>query len=263
MSRRFKQGIDRSGMQSKRASYGSDYRKYRRYTAMGKARGREFVAFGQPNQRTGGFLGMENKFYDTVLANKVLTAPTDGSGAEIDPATHNCISAPAQGDGEQNRDGRKMVINNVFVNGMLRLVPSINATAIAAPVKVYVALVQDKQTNGAQLNSEDVFINPAGVDNTAASPLRNLEQSSRFRVLAIHECILNPLTASYDGTNIEIGGDNCSFKLSKKVNIPVMFTGATEGVSSVTDQSLHLIGYVSNVGFSVRIDYNSRIRFTG
>jgi len=71
------------------------------------------------NQRSAGFLGIEKKFYDTALIAGDLTAPTDGTGSEFDPSTTSMISTPAQGDSEQNRDGKKILIKSVQVTGVV------------------------------------------------------------------------------------------------------------------------------------------------
>ena len=58
------------------------------------------------NVRTGGFLNMELKFYDTANTGININTSTDGSAGEQDPTSKNCLNAVAQGDGEQQRDGR-------------------------------------------------------------------------------------------------------------------------------------------------------------
>jgi len=72
------------------------------------------------NQRSGGFLGIEKKFYDTGLTSAALTAPTDATGGEHDPSSTSMISTPAQGDSEQNRDGKRIVIKSVQITGVVR-----------------------------------------------------------------------------------------------------------------------------------------------
>jgi len=72
------------------------------------------------NRRTAGFLGIEKKFYDTGLTSAALTAPTDATGGEHDPSSTSMISTPAQGDSEQNRDGKRIVIKSVQITGVVR-----------------------------------------------------------------------------------------------------------------------------------------------
>lgn len=213
------------------------------------------------NVRTGGFVGMERKFYDTARAAVALTAPADASGGEVDPGTVNCISAPAQGDGESNRDGRKIHIKSVHIKGnvFVNTVP----TATDTPGKVFVAIVQDTQTNGAQLNSEDVYTNPSASTNLATMPFRNLQYSSRFKVLATKVVTADITTAAYNGTSLVGFPTHKTFEIYKNVDIPVTFSNTTAGVANVTDNSLHVIAYCQDTTSTPYIQYNARIRFVG
>lgn len=217
------------------------------------------------NIRTGGFLGLETKFYDTSKTDASFAAPTDASGGELDPATVDCISAPAQGDTEQSRDGNRIVIKSAQVTGIVTLPAEANLTAGEIPPVIHLALVQDAQSNGATLSSEDVYTNPSGSATTAASPLRNLQYSSRFRVLAQWQASLPVRQVSYDGTNIETDGVSIPFRLDWSGNMPVQFKGGATaaGVSGVADNSIHVIGFCSTTAQAPRLSYNARIRFQG
>lgn len=219
------------------------------------------------NMRTGGFLGMTQKFYDTAVVSTAIGAPPDASGGEVDPATVLTISAPARGDTEQDRDGDRMIIKSAYVNGVIRVPAQTDQTAADVAGIVYVALVLDTQTNGAQLNSEDVFTNPSGNATTAASLLRNLQYTSRFKVLSSVKLALEQPNMVYDGTNIEQGGVVRHFTLSYNGDIPVQFlsTASGAGVAGVVNNSLHVIAFsdTSAVTTAPTIAYNARIRFQG
>lgn len=217
------------------------------------------------NLRTGGFLGMERKFYDTTKIGSALTTSVDGSGGEHDPATVNCISAPAQGDGEQNRDGNRIVIYSADVTGVIQIDKQANQTATDNAPMVTVALVLDKQTNGAQLNSEDVYTNPANDAIVSATLLRNLQYSSRFQVLKMTEVDFATPSMTFDGSNIEQCGQHRRFRLHWKGMLPVQFKGGATGagISGVNDNSLHVIAYTSSPDAAPSISYLARIRFRG
>lgn len=212
-----------------------------------------------------GFFRPEIKYYDTSLVASALTAPNDATGGEKDPATVLTISAPAQGDGEQNRDGNRIVVKSAYVTGTIVAASQQNQTAADNAAKVFIALVQDTQSNGSQLNSEDVYTNPSANGGTATSLLRNLQYSSRFRVLATYECVLSSPTMSYDGTNIEQSALKHSFKLSWKGSMPVQFKGGATaaGISGVSDNSLHVIAFTDQTELVPAISYNARVRFQG
>lgn len=233
-------------------------------TAMRLASGMAIGGGGRSgrNIRTAGFLGMEKKFYDTALVATAIASPTDSSGAEMDPSATSMISTPVQGTSEQNRDGKKIIIKSVQIDGRVNLPSLINQTAVPAPFDVYVALVLDTQSNGAQMNSEDCFKNTSAAAALAAKPQRNLLFANRFRVIAKKQFILKHPTATYDGTNIEIGGDTREFHWFKKMNLPVLFNaGTTASIANVIDNSLHLIAFAS--ASNPTLAYNARIRFVG
>lgn len=215
------------------------------------------------NARTGGFLGIEKKFYDTSVNGSISACGTDCSGGEADPSTVNCISAPAQGDGESNRDGKNIRIKSIYVAGKIEYATLTGATQVSSDVYGSIALVLDTQTNGAQLNSEDVFSNPAAALGGLTGPLRNLQYSRRFKVLRIKNFTVKPMVAANNAsaTTVSAAYQDVMFKFSVPMcDIPVTFTGTTAGVSNVVDNSLHIILLGSQ---SYSLIYNSRIRFVG
>ena len=116
---------------------------------------------------THGFLGIERKFYDTSLPiddagapqPTQLKAPTGAAGGEYDPSTTSMISTPAQGDSEQNRDGKRINILSLEIEGVITTQAKEGQAAPPGDSSVFIAIVLDKQTNGAQMNSEDCFLN--------------------------------------------------------------------------------------------------------
>lgn len=216
------------------------------------------------NTRTAGFLGIETKFYDTNLNLTGISTATDCSGAELDPSATSMISTPAVGDGEQNRDGKRIVIKSVQLAGTLRGAPQANQTAVDDQPIVFVALVLDTQTNGAQLNSEDVYKNLNNQTATLAKPLRNLLFAQRFKVLKSASFQMPAPTVTYDGTNIEQGGTQVNFEWFLPMELPVNFNaGTTSSVANVIDNSLHVIAFVTSPDVAVSLAYNARIRFQG
>lgn len=229
------------------------------------------AAFGGMNLQTHGLLGLEKKFYDTGLAPHALTAPTDASGGEHDPTNAPCttiISAPAQGDGAQNRDGKSIKIVAVEIKGSVQTAVLSDQGDMTTPTEVFVALVLDTQTNGAQMNSEDCFTNPSGSQWTATAPLRNLSYARRFRVLKNWRMVLEPKSVGSDNAGTaaftsSIGGDTEQFECYLPLDMPVNFVsgGTTADVANVIDRSLHIIAYASHTTQTPKITYNARVRF--
>ncbi len=261
-------------LRKRKRSYASGgYKKKQRYTKYRvDFRDPHFVARStRMNRRTAGFIGLEKKFFDSGLTGSVLAAGTDASGAEHDPTTLLCLNCPAQGDMENNRDGRQITMSSIQVKGVITI-PSIAADAgpdNTLPT-VFIALVLDKQTNGAQLDSEDVFCNVGGAFNLAASPFRELENVQRFRILASRS--YNLANASvvpfYQGTagSADRQGVQVPFSFYKSLKgMKVNFaTGQTTSViAAIQDNSIHIVAYTSNTTVATQIDYASRLRFYG
>lgn len=218
------------------------------------------------NSRTAGFLGIETKFYDTFVTPTAIAANATWVGCQKDPiGALACISAPSQGNAEQQRDGKKIVIKSVQISG---IVQTLSLTGSAAPTlghRVFVALVLDTQSNGAQCNSQDVFINQSADQNNATCPVRNLQYAKRFRVLKTWEVDLTATTLSHFAVaSFTSLGTNQKFEFYAPMDLQVNFiTGTAAGIAGVVDNSLHVMCITNNVGQVPTISYNARVRFQG
>jgi len=227
-------------------------------------------SIGLKNVRTGGLLGVETKYLDMAKTNTAIVAPTDASGAEYDPSSGctGCLSAPAQGDTASNREGFKIAMKSIQVTGSVNVNLQLGQGSADIMPEVYIALVLDTQTNGAQLNSEDVFTNPGGVAYLAATPLRNMSYTERFKVLKIKKIRIPQASITYNGSQDTIvqNGGQFRFDMFKKLGgLPVKFTAGstTANVSGVVDNSLHIIAYCCDTTMGPTISYNARLRFVG
>jgi len=214
----------------------------------------------------------EPKFLDMCFEPAALPSTKDFTSAECDPSNGctQCLSCPAVGDNEQNRDGKKIIITQVEIKGVvLRAAESAQVTPDNA-THGWIALVLDTQTNNTQLNSEDVFksINNvlvgAGSDLYSARPFRNLLFGGRFRILKMKSWVFNNYSISMNtaGTGCQSGYVK-NFTLFKKMRLPVnMNAGTTASVANVLDNSLHVIAWGSTAT-NHTLAYSARIRFIG
>jgi len=210
------------------------------------------------NARTGGFLGIEQKYHDSTLAETVIG--TSLASGERDPATANCLNGIAQGDTETTRDGKNYLIKSVHVNGYIsRIVDPDNADPPTYNIG-FVALVLDTQSNGAQLNSEDVYQGTLG-----ATPFRDLQYSASFKVLGFKQFTFDCPNVATDGTNTNSsGGQVVPFRFDVNKDIKVHCTGTGTTVSDIQDNSLHIIASAYGAGTAnAYIQYNARVRFVG
>lgn len=209
----------------------------------------------------------ELKYLDCAWNGVALGTAVDASSAEVMPSSGctDCISVPAQGDTEIQRDGRKYTLKSVWLSGTLDSSALPDQADAIEDRGCYFALVLDTQTNGAAVNSEDVFINPGtSTANLVPQPLRNLKNSKRFRILDSVYVPPGGMYAFTDGTATGSCGNQIApvINLSWKGSIVCDSKNTTANVTSASDNSISLIAY--NAGGTTKVFYGkSRVRFTG
>ncbi len=210
------------------------------------------------NLRSGGFIGIENKFYDTKVSGDSIVTTT--ASAEVDPpADDHCLNAIAQGDGESNRDGRQCRLTSVQLKGLLTIDVLSDQADIPQGNILRVIIYHDKQTNGAQASSEQVLLDTAGVDLCS---LRNPQYTKRFTVWYDQTFDMSPLTAGTDGANTNsIAAPSKYFEFYKQIDMPVNFISTTSNIANITDNSIHVIAIAQAAG--AKISYQARVRFVG
>jgi hypothetical protein len=206
------------------------------------------------NARTGGFMGQELKFKDYNVNATSITNTTPASG-EYDPPTTDCLNAVAQGDGEDERDGRKYVVKSLYVKGKVKCATSVATNA----TRVRIVIVHDKQTNKAQAPSEQVLENFS--DMTMA--YRNLQYNSRFTVLMDRVLTLDRVAGAGNGTTNTFPEVVREFNFYKEMNMPVTCAATSATISAISDNSLHLMAFTDATTANPQINYTARIRFVG
>lgn len=212
-------------------------------------------------------LGVEKKFLDNSLAATAVVSSTTYTGCEQDPATTLCLTAPAQGDGGSNRDGRQIIGKSVHIRGQLNIVP-IEDTLANPPFAtlVHVAIVLDRQTNNAQENSEDIYTIPGAAVGVATFPMRNMDFAKRFKVLREEVFVFDNLNYDRSAANaFGIAGQAKPFDWFIPLNdLRINFNSTTTGViGNVLDNSIHVVANTNTTTLAPTIAYNSRFRFIG
>lgn len=216
-------------------------------------------SFGNPRAIT------ERKYFDSIRTSINFPSAAGGSwnGAELDPATLNALFCPVTGDDFLNRDGRKVQVVAIKIKGLIQqAVQATQTTADAIPV-VRILLVQDKQTNATQLNSEDVL------GNAVTSPIfafQNPAFFGRFKVLKDKTfSIPVPFSAQDAAGTFVSGSKDIPFKFTRKFKKPVVvhYNGTNAGtVADTIDNSFHIIGTQSeNAGIQCSLTYQCRTTF--
>lgn len=218
------------------------------------------------NLVTWGALGTEYKHADAGYdATQALVTSADASGMELPPSVAGAnIFTVAQGDDQTQRDGARIIVKEIMVRGQITFTGASDQADVLAGTTIALWLVLDTQTNGAQCSSEQVFVNASGSVNLTPWAYKNTLYSSRFRILKKWLWTRGPITAATDGANTcSLNAASIPFQFWKRVNIPVTYTVSTGLLAAIQDNSLHLMGVVTNTNLTPTVSWNSRIRFIG
>jgi hypothetical protein len=210
--------------------------------------------------RTGGYIGgqKELKFHDETLSSHAVTNSLAAAAALAENATNNQLCGVVQGVSSNQRIGRCMYIKSVYLKGHITL-PAASAIENNGYLSLWV--VEDTQTNGAQMSVTDFLFNPAGT-TCDADAMQHLQYSDRFKLIA-HKVIRFPPRNTFGSTTDAVGAQDIPFKVYRKLNIKKEHSGTTAAVGDSTTSSLHVIAIRSDSAHaSTTISYNARIRYT-
>lgn len=206
----------------------------------------------------------EPKFYDTFYPNTLLSITNDFTGSMCDPTSTSMISTPSVGDSEQNRDGKKIVITQVEIKGVVFNGIQANQTGVDDWNHCWVALVLDTQSNQVQMSASDCF-KALSTNAFVNRPFRNLLFGNRFRILKMKQFTFRSGYWSGVSPSIIQEGQGKLFTMYKKLRLPVNFNaGTTSSIANVMDNSLHVVAWSSGATAAVTtMAYQARIRFVG
>jgi len=206
----------------------------------------------------------EVDIFDTYFSG-TLVSRTNWATAEYDPTTINTLFAPARGAGFNQRIGNKCKIHRIKISGTLN--KPVGSFDLIRQQEYYVRilLVRDKQSNGAQLNSEDVM------DNSTTTAFLTHEINSnflyRFQILKekwiklTHQMVwLNTVYVYWSLTE--------KFEMDIIFDDPLIinFNQTNSGtISSCLDESLHVIANTNmqtSEDQDLNLTYNSRVYYT-
>lgn len=205
----------------------------------------------------------ERKYFDSENAGiTIQTKDDDWTGTEVDP-TANSLFTPVTGDDFNHRTGRKVQVLSLKIKGYLSILQNTNETQVYDVPAVRIVLYQDKQTNGAQAQGENVI--SSGAADDAILMFQNPANFGRFRILKDKYFTMPQPMVSWDGTNIEQGGLGKPFKWNINFKIPVfVHFNATNGgtIADIIDNSFHIIAAKFDQGTPVDIFLQYKCRTT-
>lgn len=223
------------------------------------ARGRAASASWRAAKR----LASERKYYDEErAATAIPLCATSFAGAEADPATVNTLCAPVLGSDINQRIGRRIDVLAIKIRGTINVPPQTAQTATDAAPTIRLLLVQDNQTNAAQLNSEDVL--ESGDATQAVFMFQSTKFFGRFRVLKDKLItLMNPNMQTLSATNASFEQNALvrSVKMSIKFIKPVRinFNAVNGGtVADIIDTSFHVLCGTNSTEFAPTLAYKVR-----
>ncbi len=201
------------------------------------------------------------KKFQLASANELTATAFATTWATKENATMDCISGTAQGDTEDTRDGRVYHITACYINGLVSLPVAEMAVAPTGDIQYVIKLVLDTQTNGAQLTATDVM-DGSGTEDTLA--FRNLQHTSRFKILGTRKGIIRPWNLNEGAVNSFAHGESLrafNFVWVPKTPLKVICSNTGSTITGITDNSLHVIACATST--SAQLEYQVRLRFTG
>jgi hypothetical protein len=214
------------------------------------------------NIRTGGYMNIEKKFFDTARANVL---PVSFATGQFSPLTLNCLYAPTQGTGPSNRVGNKTLIHSLHFKGEFKteLLTDSSSTSRLQPA-MYLAIVLDQQSNGAQALPTDVWATPLS-NQQDLSPFRNIENGKRFKVLHSEVITVPLMMTQRTATNYSTVGSRAFVNINKNFKKPIEVRHIANGgtVADIAENSLQVFAYVRDAAHSDQFIYQARIRFSG
>lgn len=251
-----------------------------------RKRGRVYVTRARPipqsSRRTLAAKAVELKHYDCIPSSDGVVAISNNGDmtgmASINPPDSQCLFAPKQGPGSQDRDGRLATVHSIYISGTV-YVPQ--WTVGQSVQTVFLALVLDRSPNlhpiqgSTNLIYQNLAMTP-GVDPNpdvwhnayAVTPLRNLEWSKRFKVLKTKTLTFNPNSAITGDATQYYAAMNRSFTMTYRPSGPdsqVEFQGSEGTVENITKNAYYILA-ISNAQSAngvATIAYNCRVRFLG
>lgn len=214
--------------------------------------------------RTRGWAGTsgEMKYFDTQVDSDAIVSAATWANAEMDPATFLTLCVPVKGTGISNRVGRRIKVSKIKIRGSVTCDSQLNRILPLEEFILRIAVVQDTQTNAAQLNAEDVYDGGA-TPMLAVAAYQSLDNLGRFKVLRNSYEKLEQPAMTWDGTNELMNAINHTFKFNINFKNPVeVHFNETNGgtIADIVDNSFHVIAMVSDaIDPSPLLNYQCRV----
>lgn len=172
-----------------------------------------------------------NKYQRISKSPEIKYVDTATNTGITQTGTVDSLNLTAQGSDNNQRIGRKITVKNIQIKGQVAATTADLGTAAAYPESsdtIRVAIVYDKQTNGAVPTYSQIF--NAGAGLYAPFSPRNLDYIDRFVVLAS------------ESLNISVSGPNgVNFERFIKCSLETRYDNTTAVIASVESGGFFLV----------------------
>lgn len=190
----------------------------------------------------------ELKFFDQDVDDASIAA--NGTIFTNSSAEASLIRIAA-GDGESNRDGRKIVITKI------KWRYQVDGTELSNTTKDTVRLILylDTQCNGAAATVTNIL------ETDDFQSFRNLTNSKRFKILMDRTYSFYAQAGAGNGVTDAFGSQRYDDTFYKDVNIPVEYSSTTGAIAELTQNNLGLL-VMSDTG-NTKLEGKMRLMFVG
>jgi len=222
----------------------------------------------------GGQIVAEKKYFDSSSFRTIVDADINFANQVLDPLTLNCLFAPTKGNSIENREANAVHVHTIKLRGNILRSSTVDGNQ-DQPMLIRIILVQDKQTNGTQMVSENLIQSGVvGPVPPAIFMFQNTGSFGRYQILKekflYHQTV--PLVRDQTTGNLINSIQQMFFKMSYKFSSPlkVQFNSSNSGtVADIVDHSFHLIvactpqGPTSPGQGTPTMNMRCRVSFTG
>lgn len=228
----------------------------------------------------GGAVTGEMKYFDATLSDSALSAVTSTwvAGTMKDPdttinlgsaavATPLCLFCPTVGAALNQRIGRKVLVRKIKVTGTINIAQQAAQAAADSANKIRILLVQDMQTNSAQMTGAQLLNDANAAQPTVTiNAFQNPNNFGRFRVLKDKMFTLSNLNLAGSPTAADViqASLRYAFKFSVNFKVPLeVHFNATNGgtVADIVDNSFHIVCGCENISYAPTLSYYARTSY--
>lgn len=234
--------------------------------------------YGSVPRARGAAVTGEMKYFDCDAAlSFAATTTTWVAGTALDPsttinlgagpvATPLCLFAPTVGAGLNQRIGRKVKVLKIKVHGQLNVSAQSAQAAADAAARIRLMLVQDCQTNAAQMTGAQLMNDSVTGPNQTICSFQNPNNFGRFKVLKDKSWNISNLnlTGSPTAGDVIQASWTIPFKWVINFKTPVVVNfNATNGgtVADIIDHSFHIIGAANSIAYAPVLNYYTRVAY--